>query len=122
MGFDVSILKSLVYDGEYFNKCFNLLNTEYFKSIGNAELYKLLKQYYISYKQRPQLVSLGDMIKNVPNEEIRKSIVETLKQLKETELNNNTQFMVDETVKYIKDSIAYKACVMIAEGEQERDD
>lgn len=122
MGFDVSILKSLVYDGEYFNKCFNLLNTEYFKSIGNAELYKLLKQYYISYKQRPQLVSLGDMIKNVPNEEIRKSIVESLKQLKETELNNNTQFMVDETVKYIKDSIAYKACVMIAEGEQERDD
>ena len=120
--FETSILKSLIYDGEYFNKCFNLLKNEYFTQIGNVKLYTLLKNYYTKYREKPQLVALQDLVKNVPNSELRKSILDSIKKVEDTELNKNTQFMIDETVKYIKDSIAQKACIMIAEGEQERND
>ena len=44
--FEYTILKSLVHDGLYFNKCFDILRVNYFKNVGNKELFKLLKNYY----------------------------------------------------------------------------
>ena len=79
--FEFLILKSLIHDGEFFNKCFTLLKTEYFKEFGNKELFKLLKNYYADYHERPQEVALAALIKNVSNVETRKTIVESLKKL-----------------------------------------
>lgn len=120
--FEYTILKSLIHDGLYFNKCFDLLKNEYFKSTGNKEIFKLLKKYYNEYKQRPQETALSVMIKNVPNAEIRKVIIESLKVLKTQELNSNTEFMCNETVKYIKDVIYYKSLEIGSEGLMEKNE
>lgn len=122
MDFELDILRSLISDGEYFNKCFNLLNDSYFKNFGNKELFKLLKSYYIQYKQRPETQSLGIMIKDVPNEEVRKTIVESVKNLQKTPLNSNSKFMQDETVKFVKDAIFYRALELGSDGLTEKDD
>lgn len=114
--FESIILKSLINDGEYFNKVIGILKSEYFKSFGDQQVFRLIKEYYSKYHQKPQNVSLVAMIKDVPNEETRKSIKESLKKVVETELNTNTEFMCDETVKFIKRAIFYKGLEVGTEG------
>lgn len=120
--FEEILLKSLIYDGSFFNKVFNLLKTDYFKSIGNKEVFKLLKKYYTEYKERPSEVALVTMVKDIPNGEMRKTIVESLKTVSKTELNSNTEFMCDETVKFIKDAIYYKGLELGADGLMNKDE
>lgn len=120
--FEEILLKSLIYDGSFFNKVFNLLKTDYFKNIGNKEVFKLLKKYYTEYKERPSEVALVTMVKDIPNAEMRKSIVESLKTVSKTELNSNTEFMCDETVKFIKDAIYYKGLELGADGLMNKDE
>lgn len=120
--FEEILLKSLIYDGSFFNKVFNLLKTDYFKSIGNKEVFKLLKKYYTEYKERPSEVALVTMVKDIPNAELRKTIVESLKEVSKTELNSNTQFMCDETVKFVKDAIYYKGLELGADGLMNKDE
>lgn len=120
--FEEILLKSLVYDGTFFNKCFNLLKSDYFKTIGNKEVFKLLKKYYAEYKERPSEVALVTMVKDVPNAELRKTIVESLKNISKTDLNSNTDFMCDETVRFIKDSIYYKSLEIGSEGLMNKDE
>lgn len=120
--FEEILLKSLVYDGTFFNKCFNLLKSDYFKTIGNKEVFKLLKKYYAEYKERPSEVALVTMVKDVPNAELRKTIVESLKNISKTDLNSNTDFMCNETVKFIKDSIYYKSLEIGSEGLMNKDE
>lgn len=120
--FESILLKSLIYDGEFFNRCFNLLKSGYFKEFGNAEVYKLLKAYYTQYHEKPSEVALIAMVKDVANAEVRKSIVESLKAISKTEQSKNTQFMLDETVKFVKDAIYYKALEVGSEGLMEKDE
>jgi replicative DNA helicase len=120
--FEEILLKSLVYDGTFFNKCFNLLKSDYFKTIGNKEVFKLLKKYYAEYKERPSEVALVTMVKDVPNAELRKTIVESLKNISKTDLNSNTDFMCNETVRFIKDSIYYKSLEIGSEGLMNKDE
>jgi replicative DNA helicase len=108
--------------GLFFNKCFNLLKSDYFKTIGNKEVFKLLKKYYAEYKERPSEVALVTMVKDVPNAELRKTIVESLKNISKTDLNSNTDFMCNETVRFIKDSIYYKSLEIGSEGLMNKDE
>lgn len=120
--FESIILKSLLGDGEFFNKTIGILKSDYFKSFGDQQVFKLIKEYYSKYHQKPQNVSLVAMVKDVPNEETRKSIIESLKKVSETELNTNTQFMCDETVKFIKSAIFYKGLEVGSDGLMNKDE
>ena len=111
--FESIVLRSLLGDGEYFNKCFGILKSEYFKSFGDQQVFKLIREYYGKYHQKPQNVALVAMVKDVPNTETRKAIIESLKKVSETELNSNTEFMCDETVKFIKSAIFFKGLELL---------
>ena len=52
--FESIVLRSLLGDGEYFNKCFGILKSEYFKSFGDQQVFKLIREYYGKYHQKPQ--------------------------------------------------------------------
>lgn len=120
--FEEILLKSLIYDGSFFNKIIHLLKTDYFKNIGNKEVFKLLKKYYSEYKERPSEVALVTMVKDVPNAELRKELVESLKNVSKTDLNTNTDFMCNETIKFIKDAIYYKGLELGADGLMNKDE
>lgn len=111
-----------MYDGEFFTKCFNILKEEYFKNLGNVNIYKLIKEYYVNYNSQPNIDAIATMIKNVPNAEVRNAIVESLKEISKVDQNKNTQFMIDETIKFIKDSLCYKAIEIGADGLQSKDE
>ena len=120
--FESIVLRSLLGDGEYFNKCFGILKSEYFKSFGDQQVFKLIRDYYGKYHQKPQNVALVAMVKDIPNAETRKAIIESLKKVSETELNTNTEFMCDETVKFIKSAIFFKGLELGSEGLMNKDE
>lgn len=122
MNFETIILKSLIYDPSYFGKALSVLDRKHFQTIGNAETFRLIKDYYNQYHERPQEIALVAMIKDVANSDVRTAIVNALKEVSQCELNKNTQFMLDETVKFIKDFLFYKMLEIGSEGLAEKNE
>ena len=120
--FDPILLKLLTHDGQFFSKAMPILKAKYFQSIGDQELFKLIKEYYGEYKGIPSLTELVAKVKNVSNAEIRNEIIESLKTISNTERVQNIEFMLDETVSWVKDSMYVEALQIGAEGFQKKDD
>jgi replicative DNA helicase len=120
--FESILLKSLTHNGEFFNKAFPIIKADFFSNIGNQELFKLVKEYYKNYKEQPSLTELVASVKNVSNSEIRKEIVESLKKINNSEEAKNLDFMCDETVAWVKDTLYYKALQVGSDGLMNKDD
>lgn len=122
--FETLIFKSLLTDGLYFGKAFTVLKPEYFSDIGHQKLYECIKEYFKTYHDKPSLTELVAKVKDVPNAEVRKQIAEVIKNvhdISDTELKN-TDFMLDETLTFIKNALYFKALEIGAEGLQKRSD
>lgn len=120
--FEHILLKKLIYSSEYFSKVINILKSNQFKNIGNQELFKLIKNYYKDYSSLPSLTELVASVKNVQNSEIRNQIVESLQGIAATEEVKNVQFMIDETVSWVRDAMYLKALEIGSEGLMKKDD
>lgn len=120
--FEYILLKKLIVSGEFFNKIMPILETKHFQSIGNQQLFKLIKTYYTDYRSIPTPTELIALVKNVPNEEIRTTIIEELQKINSTEEVQNLDFMIDETIKFIKDSVFLEALILGSDGIQEKND
>lgn len=120
--FETFIFKSLLTDGKYFGKVFSSLKSDYFTNIGHKKLYDCIKEYFKDYHDKPSLTELVAKVKDIPNAEVRKSVAEVIKEIHDlpnSELKN-TDFMLDETLKFIKQSLYFKALEIGAEGLQKR--
>ena len=97
--FEPILLKNLLKNSEFFSKSMGIIEHNYFKSIGNSELFKLIKKHYSEYKAIPNGTEIIASVKNVQNAEIRNSIIESSKSMQSVEEITNTKFLLDETVK-----------------------
>lgn len=120
--FENILLKKLTHNGEFFGKVMPILDSKHFTGIGNKELFKLIKAHYQEYSSIPELVELVAQVKNVPNETVRAEIVKTLQAVSATPEAPNVEFLCNETVKFIKDSLYLEALMIGSEGLQERND
>ena len=120
--FEQILLKKLTHNNEYFSKAMPLLKHKYFQGIGNQELFKLIKNYYNDYGKIPSLVELVASVKNVSNAEIRAEIVNSLQLISKTDEVDNIDFMLDETVKFVKDSLYLEALQIGSDGLMKKDD
>ena len=115
------LLKNLIKNNEFFSKALGIIEPKYFKRIGNQELFKLIKNYYGTYKAIPNGTELIASIKNIQNSEIRNSIIEASKEVQNAELCN-TEYLLDETVKWVKDSLYLEALMLGSDGLQKKND
>ena len=115
------LLKNLIKNNEFFSKALGIIESKYFKRIGNQELFKLIKNYYGTYKAIPNGTELIASIKNIQNSEIRNSIIEASKEMQNAELCN-TEYLLDETVKWVKDSLYLEALMLGSDGLQKKND
>lgn len=120
--FEYVILKKLTHNSEFFSKVVSIIKSKHFKKIGNAEIYKLIKQYFKDYNAQPTLTELITLVKNVPNSEIRAEIINSLQQVSITEEVKNIDFMLDETISWVKDSMYYEALEFGSDGLMKKDD
>jgi len=120
--FEPILLKKLTFNGEFFGKAIPILKKKYFSGIGNQELFGLVLEYYAVYRDIPSLTELVAKVKNVSNSEIRSEIITSLQKVNKTEEVQNTEFMLDETVSWVKDAIYIEALQIGADGAQKKDD
>jgi replicative DNA helicase len=120
--FENIILKKLTHNSEFFGKSMPILSHEYFMGIGNQELFKLIKEYYGDYKQTPTLTELVAKVKGVSNSEIRAEIIKSLQAIAVTEEVANVEFMLHETLEWVKDALYYKALQVGSDGLMNKDD
>lgn len=107
--FEHILLKKLIYNSQFFSKTNAIIKKNYFKSIGCTEVFSLLKDYYGEYHSLPTPTELIVQVKNVPNAELRKEIITELQNISKTEEVANLDFMLEETVSWVKDAIYLEA-------------
>ena len=120
--FEPILLKNLLKNSEFFSKSMGIIEHNYFKSIGNSELFKLIKKHYSEYKAIPNGTEIIASVKNVQNAEIRNSIIESSKNMQAVEEITNTKFLLDETVKWVKDALYLEALQIGSDGLMKKDD
>jgi len=120
--FENILMKKLTHSGEFFGKVMPILSNKYFSNIGNQELFKLVQKYYDDYRSIPSLTELVAQVKDVPNAEIRKEIIDSLQVINKTEEVANLEFMCNETVNWIKDSMYMAALQIGSDGLMNKDD
>jgi len=120
--FEPILLKKLMYNGEFFRKMIPVLESKYFIDSGNQKLFDLIKQYYVQYKNIPTITEIVTSVKNVPNEELRRLIIEKLQVISKTEEVQNTEFMLEESIKFVKNAIFTEALIMGSDAIQEKNE
>lgn len=120
--FETIVLKHLLVNGEYFNKVLPILDKEYFQDIGNSKTFDLIQQYYIEYKEIPNVTSLVGLVKNVPNKEIRDEIVKSLRAVSSVEKIDNIEYLCNESVKFVRDALYMEALQTGSDGLMKKDD
>jgi len=114
--FENILLRKLIISSEFFSKVSGILQPKYFQNQGNAEIFKLLKSHYLTYQQIPTLTELAASIKNIPNIELRTQIATSLKNISTLEVIQNDDFLIEETVKFVKDSMFTEALILGSDG------
>lgn len=120
--FETIILKSLLSNQEYFAKVIPILKKNYFKNFGNSKVFEILKDLYFKYEKVPNVTELVASVKNIPSEEVRKEIKESLTKLKDFDNTSNLQFLLDETVTFVKDALYLEALEIGSDGLMKRDE
>jgi len=120
--FENIMLKVLTHNGVFFGKAMPILKEKYFSGIGSQELFKLIREYYGEYKLIPSLTELVAKVKDVSNAEIRKEIILSLKTISGVEEVQNLDFMLNETVSWVKDALYLEALQVGSDGLMKKDD
>lgn len=114
--FEYVILNKLCNSGEYFNKAVPVLAYTHFENIGNQEIFKMLKEYFKKYKDNPSFTEIIAMTRNVANAEIREAIKQSLISSRLAAESKSIDFMLDQTVMFVKDSLYLEALRVGSEG------
>ncbi len=120
--FEHILLKKLTHNGEFFGKIMPLVQPQHFQSVGNKELFRLIKEYYNDHQAIPTLTELIVKVKNVANSEMRQLIVDELQGISKTDEVANMEFMLEETVSFVKDSMYLEALQLGSDGLLKKDD
>ena len=114
--FENILLRKLVVSSDFFSKVSGIIQAKYFQNQGNVEVFKLLKSHYLTYQKIPTMVELATSIKNIPNVELRAQIANSLKNISTIDVVQNDEFLLNETVSFIKDSIFTEALILGSDG------
>ena len=120
--FENIVLKKLTHNGEFFGRVFPFMEPDYFRGVGNQELLKIMRTHYRDYRAIPTLTELVAQVKNVPNVEIRQEIVKSLREISGTEEVDNMDFMLNETLSWVRDAIYLQALQLGSDGLMNKND
>ena len=120
--FEHIILNKLCNDNEYFNKALPILKSNNFVNIGNQKVFELIKEYYKDYKENAGLTEIIAMVRNIENAEIRETIKQSLISINTVKESKNLDFLCNETLSFVKDSMYLDALRIGSDGLMKNDE
>jgi len=115
---EITIIKALLFDSKYFGIVYPFLEESVFSDIKLREIFKYIKKYFLVYNKHPYfrdfVLFFKNESENIP-EKFRKELIETIKQIKDTDLPENEDVLYRETEKYIKKQRLTEAILKSAE-------
>lgn len=121
MNIENAILKKAIENQIYYSKVKNILNEKCFESFANSQIYKIIKDFYNNYNSSPTLSDIALKCREIPNSEVRTQIASSLNEIKNSE-TLNTDSLIDETLKFVKDSYFMRAMMAGAEFIDKKDE
>ena len=116
------LLKGLLTDGLFFGKIVHVLQRKYFTELGSQILFDLTKKHYLEYKKIPNLTELVGYLQEVPNQEARNSAVEAIKFVHALDTVENTEYLLDTAVTFVKNAIFTEALILGSDALQEKNE
>ena len=120
--FETTLLKSLIYDSEFFGKVMPILKEKYFSNPAHRKIFEIIKNYYKEFQAIPDIVEVAIKIKNIPNSELRSEAAKALKEVDSTKLLDNKDFLIQEAVNWVKDALYLEALQIGSDGLMKKDD
>ena len=122
INFEEVLLKNLTSNNRFLGVACGFLNEEAFGNIANKELFKIIKNYYISYSKSPNIPEIISDVKNIPNSELRTLIADQIKKIVPQETITNEEFLINQTVDFAKKAKITSALMVGAEGIQKNNE
>lgn len=114
------LIKGLISNSEFLSQALPILEKKYFTELGYQILFGLTKNHYIKYKKQPNLTELVGYLQEIPNQEARKQAVESIRFLHGLEEVSNTEYLLENTLTFVKNSIFMEALIMGSDGLSEK--
>ncbi len=116
------LLKQLLFNNKIFAKVMPIIKPGYFVHQGCDKIVQLMNTYYSEYAKIPTITEIALMVKEVPNVELRKSIVTDLQQINKQELVKNTNFILESFIKFVKNAIFTEALIIGSDAITEKNE
>lgn len=110
----LSILKEYHSNLEYFNKIRPILTKEVLENQSESKILEIINNHFDTYKTLPTLREIALNIPNIPSEQLRQQLVETIKEINASEPINK-DFLLDKSVEYIRDRIFTEGLIIGSE-------
>jgi replicative DNA helicase len=114
--FEQVLLKNLTANNRFLGLVSGILTEKSFANIANKEIYKIIKEYFITYSKAPNVPEIVASARNIPSSELKALIVDNLKVIVPLEPILNEEFLVKETIAFIKNGMITDALIVGADG------
>ena len=105
INFEEILVKNLISNNRFLGITAGFLVDSAFANIANKEIYKIVKNYYITYSKAPNVSEIVAAAKNIPNTELKTLIAEQIKKIIPQEVISNEEFLIEQTVSFAKKEI-----------------
>ena len=105
------ILRNLIFNEDFSRKTLPYIKPEYFSANAETLLFSEIEQFILKYNNQPPPEALKIAINNIKqNPEVIENISSLINQLeKEKDIEQDTQWLLDETEKFCKEKAVYNA-------------
>ena len=122
INFEEILVKNLISNNRFLGITAGFLVDSAFANIANKEIYKIVKNYYITYSKAPNVSEIVAAAKNIPNTELKTLIAEQIKKIIPQEVISNEEFLIEQTVSFAKKAQIMSALMVGAEGIQKNNE
>lgn len=119
--FERILLSALTANREIFSKVMGILNSKYFTD-QRKRVFSLIKKHYSEYSEAPSLQDIEMSIKNIQNQDQRKSLAEEIAEIGKIKHEYNPEKLANETLTFVKDALYLEALEVGSEGLLTKDD
>jgi len=109
------VCNALLTDTNYFSTCIHHLDVDYFSDTGSRLIFKTIKAHYNDFGNIPTLKEVILHNKNASKQE-KEALKETIKDIRTNKEQVQTDLLIEQTERFIKDAIFTKALITGADA------